>query len=191
MANSLWPGFVKLKYISNGHIHYQVLPVQPDGPEAGVEPSFLLRNGVDNVLMSTAVDAYIALIDNFFPASTNFVLAEYWNIANVGDDPVFFYAYLIGAVGVNASPSVENEQIVITLRSNVGGILKLYYMEGSFSVNLVDDYPFSNVAVGALADYLVDPSTGWVCARDGGFPISPLRMTTKTNDVLRKKYLLS
>lgn len=188
-ANSLYPGFVKLKYTANGHIHFQVLPVEADTHAPGVEPTFT-RPGAISVNMNTAINEYIALIDNFYPAGASFILAEYWNIATVDSDPVFEYALTSGAVGVNGAVSQPNGQMCISFRSSVGGILKLYFMESSFSTDLKDEYPFNTASILALSDYLTDPTTAWVKARDGGYPIAGIRMLTKVNDALRKKYVL-
>lgn len=189
--NSLYPGFVKIKYSSNGHIHHQVLPVKADTHAPGEEPEFLLRDNANVVLMSTAVDAYIALIDNAFNTTDSFIVAEYWNIASVDADPVFEYAYEIGATGAAVAADIPNSQMCISLRTSAGGLLKLYLMETGFATNLKDDYPFSNSSVAAITAYLCATSTGWVVGRDGTYPISPLRMLTKVNDALRKKYVLN
>lgn len=188
--NSLYPGFVKLKYSSNGHIHYQVLPVSVESSSPGTEPQFFFRDGL-NIGMDAAVFLYIDLIAPFFPAAANFIVADFWSIATPEDDPIFEYALPIGSVGTNAGAAVANGQACISHRTQGGGILKLYFMECSFSTNLKDEYPFSSAPITALTDYLCDISTGWIVGRDGFHPISPLRFLTKVNDALRKKYVLN
>jgi hypothetical protein len=61
-------------------------------------------------------------------------------------------------------------------------------METSESVNIEAFPPFSGADL-ALANYLTG-GTSVVCARDGGFLVVPIRLLTKTNDQLRKKYQL-
>lgn len=190
--NDLYPGFVKLFYANGTHQHHQILPVLPDSHGPGEEPTFLINPpGSDVIAMNTAVDAYIAVADNLFNATTNFQFAEFWNIPTPGGDPVFEYIYEIGAPGVAASANIVAAQAVLSFRTSLGGILKLYFMESALVIGNPDPFPFSNATMAALAAYFCSLSTGWVVGRDGGKPLSGLRATTKINDALRKKYIMN
>lgn len=189
--NSLYPGFVKLKYSSNTHTHFQVLPVLYDAnPDPGDEPVFLTRNNTP-VGMDTAVAAYIALIDNLFPAESSFIIAENWFYPTPESDPVFTYVMELGDTGASGTGVFANGQLVVSFRTFAGGILKLYFMETVTGLATKDDFPFANSAVDALADYLCSAATGWIVGRDGSHPISGLRALSKTNDALRKKFVLN
>lgn len=189
--NSLYPGFVKLKYVSNGHTHYQVLPVLYDvTPDAGDEPIFQTRD-LSVIGMNAAIDAYIAIIDNLFTDTGSFVIAENWAYPSVDSDPIFTYVYEIGQPGVSGTAPLTNGQLVVSFRTALGGFLKLYFMEQLGGLASKDEYPFANATVDALADYLINPALGWVVGRDGSHPISGLRALTKTNNALRKKYVLN
>lgn len=189
--NSLYPGFVKLKYSANGHTHYQVLPVIPDTPASpGIEPYFALADG-PAAGMNILIDEYIALIDNLYTDTASFILAEFWRVPTIGSDPVFEYVYEIGQPGLSATAPTLAGQLCISLRTSAGGILKLYYMETVSGLAVKDDYPFANSAINALTNYLIGGSTGWIVGRDGGYPIAGLRALTKVNDALRKKYVLN
>lgn len=188
--NSLYPGFVKIKYSSNSHTHYQVLPVLPVSFGVGTEPTFETATGAP-VAMNAAIDAYIAIVDNLFTDTSSFVIAEFWHYPSPESDPMFYYVYEIGAPGAGVGTVSAYSQLVVSLRTALGGYLKLYFMEVVQGIVAKDDYPFSNVTVAALTAYLTDGDTGWVVGRDGGFPISGLRALTKVNDALRKKYVLN
>lgn len=189
--NSLYPGFVKLKYSANAHTHYQVLPVIPDTPSSpGIEPYFALADG-PSVGMNTLVDEYIALIDNLYSDTASFILAEFWRVPTVDSDPVFEYVYEIGQPGLSVTAPTLAGQLCVTFRTAAGGVLKLYFMETVSGLAAKDDYPFANSTVDALADYLIAGTTGWIVGRDGSYPIAGLRALTKVNDALRKKYVLN
>lgn len=190
--NSLYPGFVKLKYTVAGRAHHQILPVIYDvaDPDPGTMPNFI--TGVGEITMADAIDGYEDVIDDFFNTTdTNFVLAEAWAMESVDSDPYFVYAYPIGHAGANASPTVPYSQSVFSFRTMNGSYLKLYYMETRYSLNLEDPFPFTAAERTALYTYLTTPATAWIVGRDGGRVVSGMNFFTKTNDALRKKYLLN
>lgn len=190
--NSLYPGFIKLKYTVAGRPHHQILPVEysVNPPSIGVEPQLITDDGT--ISMGDAIDSYEDIIDDFFNSTdTNFVLAEAWSLATPESDATFVYAYPIGHAGASASTTVAYSQSVFSFRSSAGGYLKLYYMETRYSVNQEDPFPFTAAERTALYTYLTDPLTNWIKARDGGVVVSGINFFTKTNDALRKKYLLN
>lgn len=187
--NSIAPGFVKLFYAVASRPHVQVLPVDVFGtPTVGIEPEFNLKNGSSD-LMSACVDAWIALLQPAYHSTANFSFAEFWYKPTPESDPTWIYTYEIGEVGTAVTAATANGQAVISLRTSVGGLLKVYMMESSFVANLRDPYPFSGGFV-AFHNYLIG-GTSWITGRDGGFPVVGIAATTKINDALRKKYLLN
>lgn len=187
--HSLFPGFVKLLYTNDTRPHVQILPVNVSTHAPGIEPNFNQKGG-DNDGMNNCIDSWMTVIRPIFNADTSFISAEYWNIAEVGDPPVFEFTTAIGLNGTAVQPNLGLTQAVISLRPAGGGILKLYFMEGVMTPDIADAYPFTNAAFQDIAEFLVG-DTNWITARGGSFPLAPLRMTSKVNDALRKKYLLN
>ena len=69
--------------------------------------------------------------------------------------------------------------------------MKQYLMEAQNVVpNVHDPRPFTDTRVTALAAVMV-ASTALFCARDNGYANQALVWNTKTNDALRKKYILN
>jgi len=193
VVNSLFPYFSKIKYTANGHTHWMVVPL---GLESGGIPpgsssdnyTFIANNGSEPDF-ETSMIGFVTMLLPFFKTTDSFILAELWGMATVDSDPVFYTAAILGLSGSSASANVPNSQAVMTLRTHLGGIIKITMMEGINAVNSRDDYPFAAVSNQNLGGYLIS-GPNIIRGRDGGKIISPLRYITKTNDALRKKYLL-
>lgn len=187
-SHSLYPGFVKLHYTSNTHPHLQVLPVIP-ALASGIWTVAKVLGGV-YADWTTAIDAYVVILKALFPLEATIDSAELYTIGAVGDSPIFRATHPIGVAGTTDDPVVVWGEAVHTLRADNGGILKLYLME---NINGGENHlPYASCAPvnKALFDF-VQSSAGFIFARDGGVPISPLFLTTKTNDQLRKRFLLN
>lgn len=189
-VNNLKPGFIQIHYTTSLIPHKMTIPVVPlPGWIPGNEPT-LETNGVVDKIMSTAINEFIVLIKPFFAATTEFHRAEAWFYPAGVDDPVWVYTHIIGVVGTGAGAFAAASQGVLTFRTGLGGIYKLYMMEitSSIAINSRDAYPFGSALNTNLATYLLG-SGGWVFGRDNETLVVPLNYTTKTNDALRKRRL--
>lgn len=187
-VNSLSPGFVKLAYNSNGHDHIMTLPCVPYGTVTpGVEPQFTINND-GSLDMEDAVGAFVEAIDHLFHTGTSFGEATFWSQPTPDDDPLWIYSYTEGAAGASGTANVALSECVMSFRTNLGGLLKLYLMEGWVPVNTRDVPPW---AAGFLSVFTyMSGSTGWVRGRDNGKVVGYINVTAKTNDALRKKFVL-
>jgi len=184
-VHSLSPGFIELQYSFSGLTHKMRIPVTPDaGWATGVQPNLVRKNGT-TVAMNAAVDELIVLLRPFFNTTTDFIKAEAWFYPTGAADPIWVWSYAIGLAGSSGTANVLSSQLVITYRSLVGGLAKVYLMEGVSAVNVRNSYPFGAGSLTNLSTYLTG-TTSWWYARDNGALIVPIWATTKTNDKLRK-----
>jgi hypothetical protein len=185
--NSLYPGFVKIFYNSNGHEHVQTVPVQP---YIGVGGGWWLtrKDGTPGAVWTTQIATYAALLRPYIHTTGAINRAELWTMASPTADPIYQDSVTLTLAGTNATVATPYLQRSVTYRSQTGGLYRFILMETSEGRDLEAYPPFSGIDL-ATANYLVSgPSV--VCARDGGFLVVPIRLLTKTNDQLRKKYLL-
>ena len=117
---------------------------------------------------------------------------EYFSLADCVSAPVFQRAYDLdgGVAGTATSADQEWLQSVMTFKTTLGGRYKLQFME---SIGVVDvKAPIAALVgdpiLGPIAARLIDDA-GVIVAYDGGYPSFGLNYVTKTNDVLRKKFL--
>lgn len=188
MANSLYPGFVKIFYTGNAHTHQQLLPCKPF---VGVGGDWYVEHNGDILgqVWTAAVDALIAKEVGFLKTTDGFNRAELWTLASPTSDPLFREAYDIAVAGAATAPVVPFSQYVLTHRTSLGGVGRLYIMEGPISTDTFDRAPLAAGGGKTLSDYMIG-TTGWVRGRDGGKLVTPISAIGKVNDKLRKKYRL-
>lgn len=195
--NSLYPGYVRIHYTVAGRPHKQIIPVEPEEPyDPGVSATdvqFWLRDGVTTVSFADAMDSYDDVLDDGLNSTDAAIaLAEYYQLATPTSDPEFVCIYEIGHAGANATATVPYSQKTTSFRTSAGGYYKHVVMDQTAAVNTEDAFPFSAGSTQlALWNYLNSVPGGWVRGRDGGKIISGINSVTKTNDALRKKYLLN
>lgn len=187
--NSLYPGYIRIFYNANGHPHRLVQPVIPVASGSTWKLTAKVTPANDWDPWTGWVTAFITAYKAFFPAATSFDAAELWTLPTPTGDPVFREIFSIGVVGTNATGSQANAQLVMTMRSFLGGLYRVFMMEGSVVVNTKILYPFPAGSYKTLSDLLIG-STSAVIARDGGTLVGATTAISKTNDVLRKKYFL-
>lgn len=189
-VNTLAPGFVKLHYIGAQNIqHTMTFGVLNDNFALAI-PTIKTKDG-SSVAINTAVSAFVTILKALMAASVTFQDFDLWSKPTPTDDPIWLYNGSLAVVGTNAAATVANSQLVASYRSGAGGNGKIYLLEQSYAVNNVyKPTAYGDAAKLALANYLIGTSS-MVYARDNGFPVSVPRMMTKTNDVMRKRFVLN
>lgn len=189
-ANSLFPGFVKIFYTTNGHQHIMTQPVDP---YVGVGGAFGLNTGNPGpgyFPWTAGIDAFVAVLRPLIHSSSSINRAELWTLAAPGADPIYQDTHEIELAGTSATVPQPNSQLVVSFRTTTGGLLRVYVMEGSNTVNQELFPPvWGNTIIANFVNYIAS-NTGYLKGRDGGQPKVGIRLLTKTNDALRKKYLL-
>lgn len=187
--NSLFPGFVKLFYTSNAHTHVQVIPVQV---YSGVGGAWFLSEKASSVGRTwvTSITDYVTAFRSAIPNGATVNFAELWTMADATADPIFRESTNFALAGTGgAGAAIANSQVTIAYRSQNGGLYKWVSVENNIVVNTIYQPPFTATQLVTLHTYLIG-NTSCVSARDGGFLIAALRAISKTNDKLRKKFLL-
>lgn len=186
-VNSLFPGFVRMLYTGNAHPHIQVLPVKSITPNGA---SWDLGTKSGGVLdWASAVLAYATVFVPFLASTDEVISASLWQIASVGADPIFLAEDDISLAGTNAGAAVPMGQAVMTFRTSLGGLYRWYCMEPAIADDTILFPPYTGPFL-ALFNYLTGVNSV-VVGRDGGSPTSSIRLVSKENDALRKKYLLN
>lgn len=186
---SLYPGFVKLRYTGNGHVHYQTIPARPFLAVGG-EWYLEKKDVAGGSEWSALVDAYVALYKPFLNTADEVQVAHLWAYPDEDSDPVFIEEHNIALAGTSATASVPYGQLVFTMRTTAGGLMRSYVMEGYYPANQKGYPPFPAGVPKNFTDYL-KASGSWVVGRDGAFLSSIVSFTSKYNDALRKKFLLA
>ena len=147
------------------------LEADPDPGETFDNINVLTRNNPPEQL-DTAVDAWVALLDDLFNSSnTSFVLAELWKYEPLSFDASFVGIYDISAPGTSGSANTGAGQTIYVFRTAEGGIMKLATMEGIQSGLAPLSYAGLTVAQKALVDWVLGDGNFFI-GRDTSEPIA-------------------
>jgi len=186
--HSLYPGFVKLTYTSNGHVHHQVLPIHAT-PTASGDSYTLETKGSGAVEWVAAATAWATLLAVFLDPTANFSQAELFTLEATTAPADFLQGASIDVDGTNESPIVPFSQMVFPFKGVAGVSMRPYLMEGIESVDQHVSYAAAGVADKAIMDFVLSDDA-WMCTRGGAFPTVALGWVTKTNDELRKRFFV-
>lgn len=191
-VNSLYPAFVKMFYSVSNRQHVQTISINYtyNAADVGGDPTLIqvvTPNGL--IAFKTALDAWIGLLKPAFNTAAQFGNVELWAYPTINDDPRFITSFSANTAGTSGTATVPYSQSTWSFRSTNGGILKVVLLDTVFPVNVRDDAPITTVGATGVVSGITLPSYPFL-ARDGGRGFTPIRLLTKTNDVLRKRYML-
>lgn len=190
--HSLYPGFVKTYYTSNGHTHVMTMPVIPQNiPMVPGSTPNLLRNDGTYGSWQDEIAKITAHLIALYPTTATFTRSEIFGMASKTGDPFYVSGTtIVGGSGTNGGAVVPFSLATITLRTNAGGIVKMCLMESCLLPNQEYTAPsFGGITeLAALVNHLLG-SDNVVMGRDGGEPMASIMCKTKTSDALRKRYL--
>jgi hypothetical protein len=126
-----------------------------------------------------------------FSSLTTIISAEFWYQPTPTSDPIWIYEHPINLPGTTGATSVSMGQIVITFRTALGGLARLYLMEpaAAHTVNVrVNGTALTGTNL-AISNYVKGPTSVFL-GRDNAALMVPIFYTTKINDALRKRRML-
>lgn len=186
MDTSLAPGYVRVTYDGTLFPHHMVIPVKFDGtPTPGTEPDLLLKDA-SSLGAEAAIGALMDVIRAFYHTTTHFGLAEAHTVDEVTGADAFIYAWNLGVLGTSPSTNKATFQTIITFKTALGTLYRLYMMENIDGANEHLLPPFSDPTLAALADFVVSDASP-VYGRGNAYPFVPVSKIVKSNDKLRKQ----
>jgi len=184
-VNSLSPGYLEVKYTFSSLLHRMRIPVQPSpGWVIGTEPNVVQNDGT-SVTLTAAMNAFLTPFRALFANTMEIISTDAWFYPTGVDNPVWVYTLLHGLLGTNVGANVTSSQMTVSFRTNAGGVAKLVMIEGVFTPNVRNSYPFGAGALTTLMNQMLGTGGIWR-GRDGGKLVTPIWSTSKTNDAVRK-----
>lgn len=185
-TRSLAPGYIRGTYSGALFPHHMNIPVNFSGtPVPGTMPTLLTKSG-GTVAADVAYNTFLGPILPNFNNGTVFGLTEVHTVdATTGEDQ-FIFAWDANQTGLNTDPRVPTSQAVMTFKSRLGTLYRLYLMEGVASPGVKLLPPLPGTVFPAMVDYMLsDDSIVW--ARKNAYLFSVVSYITKLNDKLRKQ----
>lgn len=187
--NSRAPAFVIIQYQRTGLLkpHSKSFTVLPaSAPVVGSEPTIMRKGGVAQGF-GDMINDYVTVWLPLVAQDMSILQADFWSQPLPSDDPQFVYTVPIDTLGTSATNHRVAQQEVFTFRSQNGGVMRHFSMETPAPENTVIFPPFSGAA-GAYVDYCTGDNSPFY-ARDNSYLSSVTSYKTKTNDVLKRKYI--
>lgn len=136
--------------------------------------------------LDAMTDAYLVLLRPCSGTATNFVRWELW----VADDfesenYTFIGTKSIGLAGTGSTTTAA-QQTIMTFRCDNGDSMQWHLMEGDFTGNAKDPYPFSSGDLSDVADYIIDAVSPFV-SRKGRDIIAPINALNGQNEKLTNR----
>jgi len=146
-------------------------------------------SGANLGTLDTLVENYLDAITTFWTDDMTVSTVELWKYPVDSQDATFLSAYTpTNNVGTNVGSTVVAGQMTMTLRSFLGGIMRLQFMETAYNNPLRLAYPTGVAGIDAVFDDLTDDSTAFV-ARDNAYPLAPIAVAGGQNEsTFRKRY---
>jgi hypothetical protein len=185
---SLSPAFVKMTYTYSTRLHVATLPCRIVGtPEVGTEPDLYYNDDTTDPFEDVMV-YYANAIKPFINENESITVASVWSQPTPDDDPVWVYETTLGIDGTNVTAVTPHMQRLFTWRTSLGHLMKTVIMDVPGTVNVRGVPPYSGINATFATFFL--SGANFVRGRDGGKPVAAIKYYTKTNDALRRKYIV-
>lgn len=196
MSNFPGPFELRLNYactvgtVTYQHQHRVSMNMETEGDPGDPFSAWqaLLPDGVSGFALDEVVDDYLAVVDDLFPAATDFVDVELWEYEVGTLNAAFRSVYSLGLNGTGGGSSQADAQTIVSFRSTLGGIAKLDFRDTLLAAATFQTFPTSVTSINALAAYVVSSLCPFV-ARDNGYLFSPYKYLPGTNERSFKKRL--
>lgn len=141
------------------------------------------------IALNTAVDNYVALLDDFYKSTDAiFNSVELWRYTLGTFEANFISVYDLGVAGASASTTVSCQESRFTFRTNEGGTMMIVLAETVFSDKSAPiGYAALNTQEKALVDFVLNPAASFLWARDTSRPASFNQLFRGTNEATFKR----
>lgn len=160
----------------------------PDPGTAFADIDVIRRDGSPFAL-DGEVDDWVDLMKGLYNSTAGIGVIDYaelWKYEPESFDASYISTYPIAVTGTSATAQSPYTQVIVTFRTNLGGIMKISFLETIITQGAVDTLPFANATLDAMADALVAGTVPWV-GRDGGYPFACIAAYPGQNEALFKK----
>lgn len=190
MRNSLTPAFVRLHYTGNAHQHTMTFSYRPVFSGGGGTLTALTRGG-DTINLDDGISEYVDALKQVLSIADAFTAWEAYTQATATSVPVWIGAgSLIDGGGQATGAITPWEQLTMSFRTTAGGRFRVQLME----LPLPNDHVWFGDGMSAASGLagIVTYLKGFSCiplARDDAYVAGAIGARTKTNDVLRRRYM--
>jgi len=185
------PGFVKIRYSGITIPHTCKFHVKFSGtPVPGEEPNLETLSGGTVGFIAGVTDFVDLAFQSQFNADTTFGFADIYATDEDTGLSTFIYTMNLALVGSNAAENVPLVEGVWVFKSTAGKPVKIYTMEGVYAADARNIGVVPGDERQDMIDYILSDDN-IVYGRTDAWPLAFQTFTSKENDVLRRRSVLS
>lgn len=138
--------------------------------------------------LKDVVDAWVLLMKAILSSGGGNTIdrAELWRYDALSFDSTFISAYSLAIAGTSGSAIVSGGQSIVTMRTKLGGVFKLSFMETVIAAGGVDSGTISNASLESMVAGIEAGDFPWI-GRDGGTPFVRINHYPGINEALWKR----
>ena len=196
-AYDVGPLYAKVHYNVGSHSHVMTVPLWCGSgfttpPEVGSDP-MILSNDSGETTSQAVLNALVQALKHLLYSDSGFTTYDLFYKASIHTAPIWLFSGdFASAVGVATGTPKIASQLTITFRTSAGHHYRLQIMESEVGVDsvvgasdLIATSPWAAITTAVCGD------ASAIVGRDGSRVVAPLRLVTKTNDRLRRRFLIS
>lgn len=185
------PGIVKVRYSGITIPHTCTFHVKFSGtPVPGEEPNLETLGGGTVGFIAGVTDFVDLAYQSQFNADTTFGFADVYAIDEETGLRTFIFTMNLALTGSNAAENVPLVEGVWVFKSSAGKPVKIYTMEGVYAADVRNIGVVPADERQDMIDYILSDDN-IVYGRTDAWPLAFQTFTSKENDVLRKRSILS
>lgn len=141
-----------------------------------------------DITLKKAVDDWVVQMKAIYSSGggNSIDSAELWHYDPDTFDASFVSSYTVGVSGTSGSSVVAAGQSIVTMRTQLGGIFKLSFMESVIASAVTDTGTISNANLESLVAAIEAGTYPWI-GRDNSYPFSRIAHYPQVNKALFKK----
>jgi hypothetical protein len=189
-----YPGPLELRFyiITDGITHEHRVnadPVEIPTPGTALADIDLNRRNTTPTPASSAVTAYVALLDDLFATVTNIDSVGVWTYEEGTFDATFITATPLVVAGVVGPTYQPARQDILTFRTFGGGQMRWGAMESALTLDYGKYAPSGGAAaIDAMLAFILSDGN-WLLARDNTYPLAGISYLVGQNEkVFRQRY---
>lgn len=185
------PYEVEINYTVNSLDHVMRFNVAlASAPDVGDDPSTIdvvLRSGA-NALLSSVVASLMGVLRPVYASTCTFTSYTLWRYTPNTFERTYITTGDISLAGTNAGATTLAGYIMLTFRTQEGGVMRVVLLENVVDQDIKQTYANAGVLFQNIFDYFT-ASTGWALARDTSYPVVPIFKSGGQNEkTWRQRY---
>lgn len=184
------PYVARIHYTTEGRSHIHQVNMNFNTPPQLLDDftaiSPVQRDGGVDLTLDDVMTNYLALIALFYRNTSSFGLVELFSVAPLSFDFTFISSKNYGVVGGSGLATKVASELILTFRTQEGGVMRMSWLETTLDVAASIDYAGLTGNALNYANFIIANDNVFL-ARDTSYPVALIGWHQGNNEALFKK----